>query len=117
MTARKQKHVTTVYHVIWAELLDTTIALSFIERKKKTRTVCIKATVQGSTTKAEEWVEELLKVAYKGVGFWFLDTSSLMTWDYTRYQTEQETEGPRQPFFREGEASLCPSGRLVRRSC
>lgn len=67
----KQKHVTTVYHVIWAELSEDTLIVSFIEKKKKTATVCIKARLLGSTKEeAVEWVEELLNVAYKGAIFY-----------------------------------------------
>ena len=64
----KQKHATTVYHVIWAELSDDTLTLSFVEKqKKKTRTVCIRARLWGGTKEeAAGWVEELLNVAYKG---------------------------------------------------
>jgi len=51
----------TVYHVIWAELSEDTLTVSFVEKKGKTRTVCIRARLQGNT-KAEvaEWVEDLL---------------------------------------------------------
>ena len=67
----KQKHSTTVYHLIWAELAGDTLTLSFVEKKrKKTRTVCITAALQGSTIEeAAEWVEDLLNVAYKGAVF------------------------------------------------
>ena len=34
----KQKHVTTVYHVIWAGLSEDTLTIPSVE--KKTRTVC-----------------------------------------------------------------------------
>ena len=64
----KQKHATTVYHVIWAELWEDTLNVSFVEKIGKTRTVCIKARLRGnSNAEAAEWVEELLNVAYKGV--------------------------------------------------
>jgi len=63
----KQKHVTTVYHVIWAELLEDILTVSFVEKKGKTRTVCIRARLWGNTrAEAAEWVEGLLNVAYKG---------------------------------------------------
>jgi len=63
----KQKHVTTVYHVIWAELSEDALTVSFVEKKGKTRAVCIKARLRGSTkAEAAEWVEDLLNVAYKG---------------------------------------------------
>jgi len=65
----KQKHATTVYHIIWAELSESTLTVSFVEKKKKkkTRTVCIEAKLRGSTKEeATEWVEDLLNVAYKG---------------------------------------------------
>jgi alkyl hydroperoxide reductase subunit AhpC len=84
----KQKHVTTVYHVIWAELSEDTLTVSFIEKKKKTRTVCIKARLLGSTKEeAVKWVEDLLNVAYKGA----ILTPSLWTEEIpnlrcTRYQ-------------------------------
>ena len=67
MCLGKQKHATTVYHVIWAEVLEDTLTVSFVERKEKTRTVCIRARLRGSTREeAVEWVEDLLNVAYKG---------------------------------------------------
>jgi len=44
----KQKHATTIYHVIWAELSEDTLTISFVEKTKKTRTVCIKAKLRGS---------------------------------------------------------------------
>jgi len=64
----RRKHATMVYHVIWAELSEDTLTVSFVEKKKKNaRTVCIKARLQGSTVgEAAEWVEDLLNVAYKG---------------------------------------------------
>jgi len=67
----KQKHAATVYHIIWAELSESTLTISFVEKKKKkkkkTRTVCIEAKLRGSTKEeATEWVEDLLNVAYKG---------------------------------------------------
>jgi len=63
----KQKHVTTVYRVIWAELSEDTLTVSFVEKKGKTRTVCIKGQLRGNTkAEAAEWVEDLLNVAYKG---------------------------------------------------
>jgi len=63
----KQKHATTIYHVIWAELSEDTLTVSFVEKTKKTRTVCIKAKLRGSTKEeATEWVEDLLNIAYKG---------------------------------------------------
>ena len=84
----KQKHVTTVYHVIWAGLSEDMLTVSFIEKKKKTSTVCIKARLLGSTKEeAVEWVEDLLNVAYKGAiltqGLWTEDNPNL---GYTRYQ-------------------------------
>jgi len=71
----KRKHATTVYHVIWAELSEETLIVSFVERKKNARTVCIKARLQGSTVEeATKWVEDLLNVAYKSAisipSFW-----------------------------------------------
>ena len=62
-----QKHATTIYHVIWAELLEDTLTLSFVEKRKKTRIVCIKARLWGGTKEeATEWTEDLLNVAYRG---------------------------------------------------
>lgn len=61
----KQKHNTTVDRVIWAELLEDTLTVSFVEKRKETRTVCIKARLWGGTREeAAEWVEDLLNVAY-----------------------------------------------------
>jgi len=63
----KQKHLTTLYHVIWAELSEDTLTVSFVEKKGKTRTVGIKGRLRGNTkAEAAEWVEGLLNVAYKG---------------------------------------------------
>jgi len=65
----KQKHATTIYHVIWAELLEDTLTVSFVEKKKEKKacTVCIRAQLQGGTSEgAAEWVEGLLNVAYNG---------------------------------------------------
>ena len=65
-----QRHATTTYHIIWAELLEETLTVSFVERKKRTSTVCINARLLGSTREeAADWVEDLLNVAYKGVIF------------------------------------------------
>ena len=61
----KPKYATTVYHVIWAELSDGMLTVSFV--KKKTQTVCIKARSWGSVREeAVRWVEDLLNVTYKG---------------------------------------------------
>ena len=38
-TAEKQKHATTVYHVMWAEVLRDTLTVLFIEKKKYGRFV------------------------------------------------------------------------------
>ena len=63
----KQKYATTVYHVIWAELSDDMLTVSFVEKRKKTQTVCIRARLWGGTREeAVQWVEDLLNVAYKG---------------------------------------------------
>ena len=63
----KQKHATTVYHVIWAEFSQSMLTVSFVEKRKETRTVCIKVRLRGSTEEeAIQWVEGLLNVAYKG---------------------------------------------------
>jgi len=101
----KQKHVTTVYHVIWAELSEDTLIVSFIEKKKKTATVCIKARLLGSTKEeAVEWVEELLNVAYKGAIFTLtLRTEEISNLEYTRYQAQQEVEGVRESVLRQGD--------------
>lgn len=63
MRSGNQKHATTVYHVIWAELLEDTLAIPFVG--KKARTVC-----QGSIMREHEGrngrrVEDLLNVVYK----------------------------------------------------
>lgn len=83
------KHATTVYHVIWAELLEDTLTVSFIEQKKRNAwTVCIKAQLLGGTEgEAAEWVEDLLNVAYKGAALapspW---TEEIPNLAYIRYQ-------------------------------
>lgn len=105
----KQKHSTTVYHVIWAELLEGTLTVSFVEKKKKKAcTVYIRAQLQGSTEEeAIEWVEDLLNVAYKGAS---LDpsvrTEEIPNSVHARYQAEQEPKGVREPFLRQGDPSV-----------
>jgi len=101
----KQKHATTVYHVIWAELSEDTLSVSFIETKKKTWTVCIKARLLGNTKEeAVEWVEDLMNVAYKGailtLSLWNDEIPNLR---YTRYQAQQEVEGVRESVLRQGD--------------
>lgn len=67
MCPEKLQHATTVYHVIWAELLEETLTVSFVEKGKKTITVCINVQLRGCTKEeAVEWVEGLLNAAYKG---------------------------------------------------
>ena len=84
----KQKHATTVYHVIWAELSEDTITVSFIEKKEKAWMVCIVAQLLGNTKEeAVEWVEDLLNIAYKGAIFIIiLWTEEIQNLGYTRYQ-------------------------------
>ena len=101
----KQKHATTVYHVIWAELSEDTLTVSFIETKKKTWTVCIKARLLGSTKEeAVEWVEDLMNVAYKGailtLSLWNNEIPNLR---YIRYQAQQEVEGVRESVLWQGD--------------
>jgi hypothetical protein len=111
----KQKHATTVYHIIWAELAEDTLTVSFVERKKKTWTVCIKARLRGSTKEeAREWVEDLLNVAYKGA----IQASSLWEGQITnftpiRHQAEQEAEGIRESILRQGNTSAPSSSRAL----
>ena len=62
----KQKYATTVYHVIWAELSDDMLTVSFVEKRKKTQTVCIRARLWGSGREAVQWVEDSLNITYKG---------------------------------------------------
>ena len=83
----EQKHVKTIYHVIWAKFSEDTLIVSFIE-KKKTSMVCIKARLLGSTKEeAVERVEDLFDVTYKGAiltpTLWTEEIPSLK---YIRYQ-------------------------------
>jgi hypothetical protein len=53
--------------LIWAELLEENLTVSFVEGKKKTQMVCIEAALHGSTREdAAKWVEDLLNAAYQG---------------------------------------------------
>jgi len=112
----KQKHATTVYHVIWAELSEDTLTVSFVETKKKSLTVCIKARLLDSTKEeAVEWVEDLMNVAYKGailtLSLWTDEISNL---GYTRYQAQQEVEGVRESVLRQGDVAFPVSARVLR---
>ena len=94
----KPKYATTVYHVIWAELSDGMLTVSFV--KKKTQTVCIKARSWGSVREeAVRWVEYLLNITYKGT----IPTLSLgvgMNFARARHQAEQETMVLVNQFYR-----------------
>lgn len=101
----KRKHATTVYHVVWAELLEDMITVSFVEKKKKTSTVYIRGRLLGSTKEeAAEWVEDLLGVAYKGVICISL-VNRLDLRNFARYQAEKEVEGIRESVLWPGEVS------------
>ena len=110
----KQKHVTTVYHVIWAELSEARLTVSFVEKKGKTRTVCIRARLWGNTrAEAAEWVEDLLNVAYKGTIPLPKSLRTGVNLACTRRQAEQEVEGARESLLRQGEAFVPSPFRML----
>lgn len=100
----KQKHATTVYHVIWGELSEGTLTVTFIEKKEKTRTVRIVARLWETTEEeAAKWVEGLLNVAYKGAVSTSRPREVRMNSACCRCQAEKKVEVVCQSVFRQGE--------------